>query len=102
MLSDFNVYDFIEQDWVPVTISYGKVNRLHQFTDDDNFQVKTGQQKSVIKELEGRYFHAMTVVHDKQFYESKSRSTAFACARSMWVQERDYSRENFENSRSCP
>jgi N-acetylneuraminic acid mutarotase len=27
VLSEFNVYDFLEQDWVPVTVSYGKVNR---------------------------------------------------------------------------
>lgn len=95
VLSEFNVYDFLEQDWVPVTVSYGKVNRYQQFTDDESSQVKN------FKELGARFFHAMTVVYDRAFYENKSKQNSMIGNRSMWVTDREHGREEPNNYRTC-
>ena len=92
VLSEFNVYDFVERDWVPISLSYGKVTRLHQFTDEEGSNVKT-----TYKELGPRFFHSMTAVYDKAFYESKVKQSSLIGNRSMWVTEQESS-----SSRTCP
>lgn len=62
--SDFSAFDCIEQEWVPVTVNYGRLAQ-GKFVEDDPLVYKS-------REMGSRSHHSVIAVFDNQFYAKKN------------------------------